>query len=123
MEAEHFESYCGVKFKAKRFGLDGGESLIPGMHALVESACESGVENIVIGMPHRGRLNVMANIMGKPLEQLFSEFQIDTPQGKELSESVQGSGDVKYHLGTSNDRKIGDKTVCISFSSSSFSLP
>ena len=54
----------------------------------------------------------MANIMGKPLEQLFNEFQIDTPQGQELCESVLGSGDVKYHLGTSNDRKIGDKTVC-----------
>merc|ERR1712137_931780 len=88
--------------------------LIPGMHSLVETACKHGVENIVIGMPHRGRLNVMANIMGKPLEQLFSEFQIDTPQGKELSESVQGSGDVKYHLGTSNDRKIGDKTIHLS---------
>jgi 2-oxoglutarate dehydrogenase E1 component len=111
VEAESFETYCGVKFKAKRFGLDGGESLIPGMHALVESACQDGVQNVVIGMPHRGRLNLMANIMGKPLEQLFSEFQIDTPQGKALSDSVLGSGDVKYHLGTSNDIKVGDKTV------------
>ena len=55
VEAESFESYCAVKFQAKRFGLDGGESLIPGMHAMVETACKYGVENVVIGMPHRGR--------------------------------------------------------------------
>lgn len=54
-EAEMFEHFLSVKFKAKRFGLDGGESLIPGMHAIVETACSSGIENIVIGMPHRGR--------------------------------------------------------------------
>merc|ERR1712137_994448 len=88
--------------------------LIPGMHSLVATACNYGVENIVIGMPHRGRLNVMANIMGKPLEQLFNEFQIDTQQGKDMADNVLGSGDVKYHVGTSNDRKIGDKTIHLS---------
>merc|ERR1712137_1015078 len=88
--------------------------LIPGMHSLVETACKHGVENVVIGMPHRGRLNVMANIMGKPLEQLFNEFQIDTQQGKDMADNVLGSGDVKYHLGTSNDIEIGDKKIHLS---------
>ena len=135
MEAEEFENFCQHQFKVKRFGLNGGESLIPGMHALLDSVSDFDIENVVIGMPHRGRftsilllysifyfltrinpsllkrLNVMANIMGKPLIQIFNEFQIDSPSGSELAASVLGTGDVKYHLGTSHDRLIKGKKV------------
>ena len=96
--AELFEGFLHKKYPTKRFGLDGGDSLIPGMVALVDKAAEMGVEDVVIGMPHRGRLNVLANVCGKPLVQMLSEFQDVLP------ENEFGSGDVKYHLGTVQDR-------------------
>jgi len=105
-DADHFERFLANKFStAKRFGLEGAESTIPGIQALLERASELGVESVVIGMPHRGRLNVLANVMKKPLAAIFSEFQpsIDNDQEEPL-----GSGDVKYHLGTSCDRKLSN---------------
>eukprot|EP00027_Filamoeba_sp_ATCC50430_P006055 CAMPEP_0168557048 /NCGR_PEP_ID=MMETSP0413-20121227/9210_1 /TAXON_ID=136452 /ORGANISM="Filamoeba nolandi, Strain NC-AS-23-1" /LENGTH=1036 /DNA_ID=CAMNT_0008588039 /DNA_START=93 /DNA_END=3203 /DNA_ORIENTATION=+ len=100
----NFELFVAKKWGvAKRFGLDGCESLIPGIKALIDTAAELGVENVVMGMAHRGRLNTLANVVRKPLEAIFHEFA-----GKEPSEGTgtyTGSGDVKYHLGTSYDRQ------------------
>jgi 2-oxoglutarate dehydrogenase E1 component len=87
----------------KRFGLDGGESAIAAMETMIRRSAELGVDEIVIGMPHRGRLNVLANVMGKPYSAIFSEFQ-----GAAGGNDVLGSGDVKYHLGTSTDRVLPD---------------
>ena len=101
-EAEGFERFLHVKFPGtKRFGLDGGESAVPALEAMIRKSVELGVDEIVIGMPHRGRLNVLANVMGKPYTAIFSEFQ-----GGVVVDDVLGSGDVKYHLGTSNDREL-----------------
>jgi 2-oxoglutarate dehydrogenase E1 component len=101
VEAEGFETYLQMKHTGtKRFGLDGGESLIPFMERMLRSAASGGVEEVVIGMPHRGRLNVLARTMGKPYAAIFSEFQGNSAH----PEDVQGSGDVKYHLGASSDR-------------------
>ena len=88
-----FESFLSSKFpNDKRFGLEGAESVVPGMKALIDTSVEYGVEDIVIGMPHRGRLNMLSNVVRKPNESIFSEFT----GSKEFDE---GSGDVKYHLG------------------------
>ncbi|HWL69216.1 MAG TPA: 2-oxoglutarate dehydrogenase E1 component [Geminicoccus sp.] len=98
--AEGFEQFLHVKFPGtKRFGLDGGEATIPALEAIIRTSAQLGVEEIVLGMPHRGRLNVLANVMGKPYTAIFSEFQ-----GQPAIDEVLGSGDVKYHLGTSTDR-------------------
>ncbi len=103
-ETEGFEQFLNVKFPGtKRFGLDGGESAIPALETIIRTAAELGGEEIVIGMPHRGRLNVLANVMGKPYAAILSEFQ-----GKAVLDEVLGSGDVKYHLGTSMDRVLPD---------------
>ncbi len=103
-ETEGFEQFLHVKFPGtKRFGLDGGESAIASMETMIRRSAELGVEEIVIGMPHRGRLNVLANVMGKPYAAIFSEFQ-----GGAGGNEVLGSGDVKYHLGTSTDRVLPD---------------
>ena len=102
--AEGFERFLHVKFPGtKRFGLDGGESAVPALEAIIRKSVEFGVDEIVIGMPHRGRLNVLANVMGKPYRAIFSEFQ-----GGTVTDDVLGSGDVKYHLGTSADRELPD---------------
>ncbi|TVQ35583.1 MAG: 2-oxoglutarate dehydrogenase E1 component [Geminicoccaceae bacterium] len=102
--AEGFESFLHVKFPGtKRFGLDGGESAIACVETIIRTAAPLGVDEIVIGMPHRGRLNVLANVMGKPYAAIFSEFQ-----GYAVQDEVLGSGDVKYHLGTSTDRELPD---------------
>ena len=96
---------------SKRFGLDGGESVIPCVEQILHTAAREGVEEVVLGMPHRGRLNVLTRTMGKPYVAVFSEFQgnASTP------DDVQGSGDVKYHLGTSSDREFeGGKTIHLS---------
>jgi 2-oxoglutarate dehydrogenase E1 component len=93
----------------KRFGLDGSESVIPALEAVLTRAVESGVEEVVIGMSHRGRLNVLANVMCKPLEAIFAEFR-----GIPSAPLDLGSGDVKYHLGTSSDRKLGGKPLHLS---------
>ena len=95
--AESFESFLHTKFVGqKRFSLEGGESVIPLLDAVISSAAESGLDEVCIGMPHRGRLNVLANVAGKSAGQIFQEFQ-----GHYTENQVQGSGDVKYHLGTS----------------------
>jgi 2-oxoglutarate dehydrogenase E1 component len=100
--AEGFERFLHVKFPGtKRFGLDGGESAVPALEAIIRRSAELGVDEIVIGMPHRGRLNVLANVMGKPYTAIFAEFQ-----GAAVTDDVLGSGDVKYHLGTSTDRDL-----------------
>jgi len=99
-----FERFLKLKYQnTKRFGLDGCESLIPGMKTMIDTAAELGVDSVVIGMPHRGRLNVMANVVRKPLEALLHEF--DTEGVKDHADDLGfGTGDVKYHLGTSYDR-------------------
>jgi len=111
VEAEGFEKYLHVKYMGtKRFGLDGGESLVPAMEQIIKRGGQLGVQEIVIGMPHRGRLNVLANVMGKPYRALFHEFQ----GGSFKPEDVDGSGDVKYHLGASHDREFDGNTVHLS---------
>ncbi len=101
---EGFERFLHVKFPGtKRFGLDGGESALPALEAIIRRSAELGVDEIVIGMPHRGRLNVLGNVMGKPYPAIFAEFQHLHP-----TDDVLGSGDVKYHLGTSTDRELPD---------------
>ncbi|KAF8448447.1 E1 subunit of 2-oxoglutarate dehydrogenase [Terfezia claveryi] len=97
--ASLFETFLNQKYpNDKRFGLEGAESLVPGMKALIDRSVDFGVENIVIGMPHRGRLNVLSNVVRKPNESIFSEF------GGMLEPSEEGSGDVKYHLGMNFER-------------------
>lgn len=110
-EAEGFESFCARKFVGtKRFGLEGGESTIPALEAVIETAAKGGVNEIAIGMAHRGRLNVLVNVVKKPYVQVFSEFK-----GVGANpDDVQGSGDVKYHLGTSVDVEIGGRMVHLS---------
>jgi 2-oxoglutarate dehydrogenase E1 component len=110
-DAEGFEAFCQKRYVGtKRFGLEGGEVTIPAMHAIIESVAASGTSEIVIGMPHRGRLNTLVNIVKKPLNALFAEFA-----GASFKpDDVQGSGDVKYHLGTSTDVEIGGRMVHIS---------
>jgi len=111
VQAEGFEQFLHVKHVGtKRFGLDGGESLIPGMEQILKRGGQLGVKNVVIGMPHRGRLNVLANVMRKPYRAIFSEF-LGTPSHPE---EAQGSGDVKYHLGTSADREFDGNLVHLS---------
>ncbi|MFV0427447.1 MAG: multifunctional oxoglutarate decarboxylase/oxoglutarate dehydrogenase thiamine pyrophosphate-binding subunit/dihydrolipoyllysine-residue succinyltransferase subunit [Beutenbergiaceae bacterium] len=95
-QAEAFETFLQTKFVGqKRFSLEGGESLIPLLDKILEEAAHDGLDEVGIGMPHRGRLNVLANIAGKSFAQIFDEFE-----GNQDPRSVQGSGDVKYHLGT-----------------------
>lgn len=101
--SDMFETFLANKYTAaKRFGLEGCETLIPGMKALIDRSAEMGVETVVIGMPHRGRLNVLANVVRKPMGQIFSEFSGKKP--KHSDDEYYGSGDVKYHLGTSYNR-------------------
>src|SRR6056297_1000213 len=94
----------------KRFGLDGAESVIPAMEQIIKRGGGLGLEEIVIGMPHRGRLSVLANVMGKPYRAIFHEFQ----GGSFKPEEVDGSGDVKYHLGASSDREFDGNMVHLS---------
>ncbi|MEN9410643.1 MAG: 2-oxoglutarate dehydrogenase component [Pseudomonadota bacterium] len=111
VEAEGFEKFLHVKYMGtKRFGLDGGEALIPAMEQIIKRGGALGVKEIVIGMPHRGRLSVLANVMGKPYRAIFHEFQ----GGSYKPEDVDGSGDVKYHLGASSDRTFDGNTVHLS---------
>ncbi|AHM04102.1 2-oxoglutarate dehydrogenase E1 component [Roseibacterium elongatum DSM 19469] len=111
VEAEGFEKFLHVKYMGtKRFGLDGGESLIPAMEQIIKRGGALGVNEVVIGMPHRGRLSVLANVMQKPYRAIFNEFQ----GGSFKPEDVDGSGDVKYHLGASSDREFDGNTVHLS---------
>ena len=103
IEAEQFENFLGKKYVGtKRFGLDGGESMVPALEAVIKYGAQMGVREIVYGMPHRGRLNVLANVMAKPYRVIFHEFS----GGSSNPDDVGGSGDVKYHLGTSTDREF-----------------
>ena len=111
VEAEGFEKFLHVKYMGtKRFGLDGGEALIPAMEQIIKRGGALGVREVVIGMPHRGRLNILANVMQKPYRAIFHEFQ----GGSYKPEDVDGSGDVKYHLGASSDRTFDGNTVHLS---------
>ncbi len=111
VEAEGFEKFLHVKYMGtKRFGLDGGEALIPAMEQIIKRGGALGLKEVVIGMPHRGRLSVLANVMGKPYRAIFNEFQ----GGSFKPDDVEGSGDVKYHLGTSSDREFDGNTVHLS---------
>ena len=111
VEAESLERFLHIKFPGqKRFSLEGGETLIPLLEGLVESCAEQSVDQIVVGMAHRGRLNVLANIVHKPLEMILAEFE-----GSTLPDWVQGDGDVKYHAGYSRDHEARNgRTVHIS---------
>lgn len=108
--ADYFEEFLQTKFNTtKRFGLEGGDSVIPGLKCMVDRGSELGIKSFVFGMPHRGRLNVLAQVMRKPMPLIFREFMgthIDTAEVLNSPNSM--SGDVKYHLGTSMDRTYPD---------------
>ena len=103
IEAEQYEKFLAKKYVGtKRFGLDGGEAMIPALEAIIKYGGQLGVREIIYGMAHRGRLNVLANVLAKPYRVIFHEFSGGTAN----PEDVGGSGDVKYHLGTSTDREF-----------------
>src|SRR6266513_1972165 len=111
VDAEGFEKFCDIKFTGtKRFGLDGAESLIPALEQIIKRGGNLGVKEIVVGMPHRGRLNVLTQVMGKPHRALFHEFK----GGSANPDAVEGSGDVKYHLGASSDREFDNNRIHLS---------
>ena len=111
IEGEEWEKFLARKYVGtKRFGLDGGESMIPALESVIKYGGQQGVREIVLGMAHRGRLNVLSNVMGKPYRVIFSEFA----GGSANPEDVGGSGDVKYHLGTSSDREFDGVKVHLS---------
>ncbi len=111
VEAEGFEKFCDVKFTGtKRFGLDGGELMIPALEQIIKRGGALGVREIVIGMAHRGRLNVLSQVMAKPHRAIFHEFK----GGSSTPNEIEGSGDVKYHLGASSDREFDDNKVHLS---------
>jgi len=111
IESEGFEKFLDVKYTGtKRFGLDGGESVIPALEQIIKRGGALGVKDIVLGMAHRGRLNVLTQVMGKPHQALFHEFK----GGAYYPEDVEGSGDVKYHLGASSDREFDGNKVHLS---------
>ncbi|WP_298467313.1 2-oxoglutarate dehydrogenase E1 component [uncultured Erythrobacter sp.] len=111
LRGELYEEFLGKKYVGtKRFGLDGGESMIPALEAVIKHGGSDGVREIIYGMAHRGRLNVLANVMAKPYKVIFHEFS----GGSANPEDVGGSGDVKYHLGTSTDRSFDDIEVHMS---------
>ena len=111
IEAEGFEKFLDVKYTGiKRFGLDGSEALIPALEQIIKRGGAMGVKDIVLGMAHRGRLNVLTQVMQKPHRALFHEFK----GGAFYPEDVEGSGDVKYHLGASSDREFDGNKVHLS---------
>jgi 2-oxoglutarate dehydrogenase E1 component len=111
VEAEGFEQFIDVKYKGtKRFGLDGGESLIPALEQIIKRGGNLGLKEIVLGMAHRGRLNVLTQVMAKPHRAVFHEFK----GGSYAPDEVEGSGDVKYHLGASSDREFDGNKVHLS---------
>ncbi|MGA7598987.1 MAG: thiamine pyrophosphate-dependent enzyme, partial [Pseudolabrys sp.] len=111
VEAEGFEKFLDVKYTGtKRFGLDGAESLIPGLEQIIKRGGNLGVKEICLGMSHRGRLNVLTQVMGKPHRALFHEFK----GGSATPDEIEGSGDVKYHLGASSDREFDNNKVHLS---------
>jgi 2-oxoglutarate dehydrogenase E1 component len=111
VEAEGFEKFLDLKYTGtKRFGLDGGESLIPALEQIIKRGGNLGCKEIVLGMAHRGRLNVLTQVMGKPHRAIFHEFK----GGSFAPDDVEGSGDVKYHLGASSDRTFDGNNVHLS---------
>ena len=111
VEAEGFENFLNLKYTGtKRFGLDGAEAMVPALEQIIKRGGALGVKEIVIGMPHRGRLNTLAAVMGKPYHHIFHEFQ----GGSVTPDDVGGSGDVKYHLGASSDREFDNNRVHLS---------
>jgi 2-oxoglutarate dehydrogenase E1 component len=111
IHAEQWEKFLGRKYVGtKRFGLDGGESMVPALESVIKYGGAYGVTEVVIGMSHRGRLNVLTNVLAKPYRAIFSEFA----GGSANPEDVGGSGDVKYHLGTSTDREFDGNMVHLS---------
>ncbi|WP_417672509.1 2-oxoglutarate dehydrogenase E1 subunit family protein, partial [Roseibium sp.] len=111
VEAEGFEKFLDVKYTGtKRFGLDGGEALIPALEQIIKRGGQLGLKDIVLGMAHRGRLNVLTQVMGKPHRAVFHEFK----GGSYAPDDVEGSGDVKYHLGASSDRTFDGNDVHLS---------
>ena len=111
VEAEGFEKFCDLKFTGtKRFGLDGAEAMIPALEQIIKRGGALGVKEIVLGMAHRGRLNVLAQVMAKPHRVIFHEFK----GGSATPEEIEGSGDVKYHLGASSDREFDNNQVHLS---------
>jgi 2-oxoglutarate dehydrogenase E1 component len=111
IEGEGFERFLHKRFPGtKRFGLDGAEAMVPALEQIIKRGGALGVDEIVIGMPHRGRLNVLAAVMGKPYRVILHEFQ----GGSSLPSDIEGSGDVKYHLGASSDREFDGNSVHLS---------
>jgi 2-oxoglutarate dehydrogenase E1 component len=111
IHGEQWEKFLARKYVGtKRFGLDGGESAIPALEAIIKYGGQMGVKEITVGMSHRGRLNVLSNVMGKPYRAIFHEFA----GGATNPADVGGSGDVKYHLGTSSDREFDGNRVHLS---------
>ncbi|MGR4001185.1 MAG: 2-oxoglutarate dehydrogenase E1 component [Alphaproteobacteria bacterium] len=109
--AEEFERFLSKRFAGtKRFGLDGAETTVPALEQILRHAAFGGVEQVVLGMPHRGRLSILANVMDKPLATIFSEFRGESSE----AELEGGSGDVKYHLGTSTDRTFDGRRIHLS---------
>ncbi len=111
IEAETFEQFCHTRYTGtKRFGLEGAEAMVPALEQIIKRGGQLGVKEIVIGMPHRGRMNVLANVMAKPHRAIFNEFR----GGSFKPDDVEGSGDVKYHLGASSDREFDNNRVHLS---------
>ncbi len=111
VEAEGFENFFDIKYPgAKRFGLDGGEAMIPALEQIIKRGGQLGLKEIALGMAHRGRLNVLSQVMGKPHRAIFHEFK----GGSASPDEVEGSGDVKYHLGASSDREFDGNSVHLS---------
>jgi len=111
VEAEGIEKFLHVKYQGtKRFGIDGGEAVVPALEQIIKRGGALGAKEVVFGMPHRGRLNVLANVMGKPYRAIFNEFQ----GGSFKPDDIDGSGDVKYHLGASSDREFDGNNVHLS---------
>ncbi|WP_312161256.1 2-oxoglutarate dehydrogenase E1 component [Phenylobacterium sp.] len=111
IEAEGFERFLHKRYPGtKRFGLDGGEAMVPALEQIIKRGGALGVRDIVVGMPHRGRLNVLAAVMAKPYHVIFHEFQ----GGSSVPSDIEGSGDVKYHMGASSDRAFDGNSVHLS---------
>ena len=111
IEAEGFERFLHKRYPGtKRFGLDGGEAMVPALEQIIKRGGALGVRDIVLGMPHRGRLNVLAAVMAKPYHVIFHEFQ----GGSSVPSDIEGSGDVKYHMGASSDRAFDGNNVHLS---------
>ena len=111
IEAEGFERFLHKRFPGtKRFGLDGGEAMVPALEQIIKRGGALGVDEVVFGMAHRGRLNTLAAVMGKPYRAIFHEFQ----GGSTVPSDIEGSGDVKYHMGASSDREFDGNKVHLS---------